>query len=281
MTKDISNLEIKIYPLILEKDVAGTLWHLLRAIDSKGQGMVCITMSELKKYMDCSRATVYRHMKSPLFRRVIKNKDGSYKFFIQGIKKVKEQLGIADLTTMSLGHIEHIRKDKKKQTIAEILIADLQRKSFFKALKVSKGRSIISLEEVFKTSNRLKGVFKNRHQVCYNSDFYVPYGASQATVAKLLERTRQTVCKRLGNTESKKQQFTYSDIELDRELARQEVYSIFPNEDGYNQAAGQYNRYIQSGKDKTVFKKYCNLYNVSGWELRVDPKCSSSSLSNR
>ena len=79
--KDIKDLEIKLYPLILEVHPSAGLWHLLRAIDVEGRGTVSLTMNELISFMDCSKATIYRHIKSPLFRSVKRFKS-SYTFYL-------------------------------------------------------------------------------------------------------------------------------------------------------------------------------------------------------
>lgn len=269
MNNDINELEIKIFPLILEAEAAAGLWHLLRAIDVEGRGAVSLTMEELVDAMKLSQQTIYRYLKSPLFRTVPRSKD-TYTIYLKSLKKVKELLGIKDLTTMSYGKIEHIRNDRKKQTVAEILIASLQCKSYHKARKESKGRNIIPLDEVFNPSNSMKGVKVNDYQVYFNSDFYAPYGASQNTIAKLLGKTRKTISKRLENTEKKKQRFTYSEIQRDYKKAEADLYAGgFITQAEIEAAFRNVNRFITSTKDnKTIFKKYCNLYNVSGWVLR-------------
>ena len=243
-------------------------------MDSSGAGKVSTTLDCLVEVIEVSKASVYRYIKSLLFRSV-KREAKQYTFYLKSINKVKELLDIKDLTTMSYGHIEDITNKKRKQTVTEILVVSIQSKSYHKARKNSKGKNIIPLDEVFNPSNSMKGVNINDYQMYYSSDFYAPYGASQSTIAKLLGKTRKTVSARLKNTESKKQRFTYSNIKQEQELA---LYNLHGGSEGtIEEALRHVNRYVVSTKDNsTIFKKYCNLYNVSVWELKRAGRTNST-----
>lgn len=271
--KDIFALEIKIFPLILNADKGGSLWHLLRALDTNGSGKVCLTKKQLVEYLGTSESTIYKRLKSKLFRDVVRNKK-EYTIYLASKKQVCELLGIDDLITSAYGTFNDIRQENIKQTIAEILIASIQKRSMIKASKSRKGRRVLTMEDIFrKPSDRLTGVSLTKDQLCFNSDHFAPYGASQATVAKILGRTQQCISKWLSKTVSVKQQITYSGIEEDYTDAKEAMYDVFPSSTDYAKCKKELGRYVEKPatsiyKDNTIWKKYCNLYFFSSeWQL--------------
>lgn len=86
---NINQVEIKVYPLILESDQASALWHLMRAIDINGSGKVSLTFKELIDITGYTKSTIYRYMKSSLFTKICKNKnkkkDIVYSFYYKSL----------------------------------------------------------------------------------------------------------------------------------------------------------------------------------------------------
>ena len=74
--RNTDNIEIKIYPLILESSLtASHLWHLIRALDISGSGKVSFTKEELISILGVSKSTIYTYLKSPMFNRIVKHKN--------------------------------------------------------------------------------------------------------------------------------------------------------------------------------------------------------------
>ena len=254
-----NQIEIKVYPLILEAGgPASSLWHLLRTLDEKGCGKITLTMLQLQTYMDCSKATVYRYLRSNLFQKVITHKTQGvkkYTLYYKSLKVLKEELYLEDIITSSFCFLEDIIKYQKKLTATEIIAESIQARSRYKAKTTKKKHQrLINIYMLFSEDNSIcentQRIKKNGHIIFYNADDYKPYGCSQRTIAKTLNKSRQTINKRLKRKEKIKQCFTSSSIHIDLMLQK------FEDEENWTDKSSA----LYFSNNNNIYRKYCTLY---------------------
>lgn len=257
-----SNVEIKVYPIILESDQASALWHFMRAIDLNGSGKVSLTFTELLNITGYTKSTIYRYMKSPLFTKVCKNRNKEgilvYSFYYKSLKQVALTLGINNLITSSFCNWEDIKQFyTKRVTATEIMAMSIQNKSRYIARNNKKeNQRLINTDKVFvednsSVSDNTQGIKQVNNRIFINADTYAPYGASQQTIASVLNRNIKTVNKRLKNT-PKVQQFIKRPYTQSRALE----LSFLDSEEWTNSCPAKYILI----KD-VYYERYTNLYN--------------------
>lgn len=261
---NIHNLEIKIYPLILDKDNGATLWHLVRTLDTKGSGKISLTMNELKEYLSCSKSTVYNLFKSKLFNKVVKTKNKNkvlvYTLYYKSLKQVKELLELPNLLTSSHCFLPFIQNYMdKRRTATEVIAESLQARSLYIAMKNGKQPSIILNDTIWNSednssiSDNTQGIKRTPYGIFYDASYYTPYGGSQFTMADILSRSRQTVNRRLKNTQ-KVQQFI-----IKPETKAHYAEQVFRDSEEWTNTS-QAKFICKFGK---VYQRYTNLYKCS------------------
>lgn len=260
---NINELEIKIYPLILDSDPAAAFWHLIKTLDMKASGKISFTMKELIEITNYSRATIYRYMHSELFIKVVKHKNKHgikvYTFYYKSLKRVATSLEVENQITSSFCYWKDIQHFyTKRVTATEVIAASQQNKSRYCARnKKDKSQRLIQLNKIFSEgsnssiSDNTQGIKRHNNLIYFNKKDYAPYGTSQSSIANTLKRNIRTVNQRLKNTRKVKQfiaapQFT-------RE-AQQTLF--FDKEEWTNNYGAKYTTY-----NDTVYLKYTNLYN--------------------
>lgn len=260
--RNTENIEIKIYPLILESALtASHLWHLIRALDISGSGKVSFTKEELISILGVSKSTVYTYLKSPLFTRIVKHKNREgvlvYTFYYKSFKQVAKMLKIENVISSSFcfwNDIKHFMD--KRRTATEVIAESLQARSFYCARnKKDNKQHLINTDNIFSdnqlsVSDNTPGIKRTDYGIFFNVEYYAPYGGSQNTISKVLNRCRQTINKRLKN-KIKVQQFVKRDLTA-LQFAQQQFVD---SEDFTNVCSSKY-----ICKFGEVYEKYTNLY---------------------
>jgi len=261
---NIEKVEIKIYPIILESDQASALWHLMRAIDINGSGKVSLTFTELLTITGYTKSTIYRYMKSTLFIKVCKNKNKQgvliYSFYYKSLKQVALTLGIKNLITSSFCNWEDIKQFyTKRVTATEIMAMSIQNKSRYLARNSkNKNQRLMSANQLIVkdlsfVSDNTQGIKQLNNRIFIDTNHYAPYGASQQTIANVLDRNIKTINKRLKNT-IKVQQFvkrTYTQAEAAR-------LSFLDKEEWTNNSRAKYILV-----NSVFYERYTNFYMCS------------------
>lgn len=259
---NFKEVEIKVYPIILESDQASALWHLMRAIDLNGSGKVSLTFAELLEITGYTKSTIYRYMKSSLFIKVCKNKNSKgtlvYSFYYKSLKQVALTLGINNLITSSFCNWEDIQQFYiKRVTATEIIAMSIQNRSRYLARNTKKSNQhLLNTDNIFAVefstvSDNTQGIKQINNRVYIDANYYAPYGASQQTIATVLNRNIKTVNKRLKNT-NKIQQF----IKHSYTQSKATEMSFLDGEEWTNNCRA---KYILIGG--TYYQRYTNLYN--------------------
>lgn len=270
---NITEVEIKVYPLVLESDPASALWHLIRALDKNSCGKVSFTLAELLNITGYTKSTVYRYMQSSLFHKICKNKTKNkvivYTFYYKSLKQVATTLGISNLITSSFcmwNDIKHFYT--KRVTATEIIAMSIQARSKYIARKVkNKSQHFINIDSIFSAvdnisdlsenvgcaSDNTQGVKLKNNQIFYSDKNFKPYGASQETIANVLTRNIKTINKRLKNT-PKVQQFISRPYTQSAALELREI----DRQEWTNLCRAKY--LISGGK---YYERYTNLYSPS------------------
>lgn len=258
----IDNLEIKVYPVILESPLVAThLWHLIRAIDKQGSGKVSFTLKELQEILGVSKSSIYRYLNSNLFEKVCKhtnkNKERVYTIYYKSLKLVKQLCGLENLITASFCYWFDIKSFMdKRRTATEIIAESIQARSYYNARNSKKEHqrfldiNTVFAEEKSSTFDNTQRVKQDEYGIYYDIKQYVPYGCSQKTVAKVLSRSRQTVNKRLKN-KIKIQQFVKKDLTA----INYERQRYFDSEEYTTIASAKY-----FNRHGYVYERYTNLY---------------------
>lgn len=261
-----NEIEIKVYPLILETGgPASSLWHLLRALDEKGSGKVTLTMLQLQSYLNCSKASIYRFLKSSLFHKTITHKKEGvkkYTIYYKSLKVIKEQLGLDDIITCSFCFLDDIIKYKKKITATEIIAESIQARSRYLAKTTKKDHQyLLDIYSLFSEDSSIcentQRIKKKGNIIFYNADFFKPFGCSQSTIALTLNKSRQTINSRLKHKEHLKQCFTSSSIHIDLMLQK------FEDQEHWSDLSSA----LYFSDNNIIYRKYCLLYNPV-YELR-------------
>jgi hypothetical protein len=259
---NINNVEIKVYPLILESDQASALWHLMRVIDLNGSGKVSLTFKELIDITGYTKSTIYRYMKSPLFNKICKNKNRAgdlvYSFYYKSLKQVALTLNINNLITSSFCMWEDIKQFYiKRVTATEIIAESIQNRSRYVARNnKDKSQHLLNISTLFSeeqssVSDNTQGIKKVKNRIYYTSAKYAPFGASQKTISTVLNRNIKTVNKRLKNTD-KIQQF----VNRPYSNAQAAELKFMDGEQWTNNCSAKFVYY-----NNKAYERYTNIYN--------------------
>jgi hypothetical protein len=259
---NINNVEIKVYPLILESDQASALWHLMRAMDLNGSGKVSLTFKELINITGYTKSTIYRYMKSSLFNKICKNKNRAgdlvYSFYYKSLKQVALTLNINNLITSSFCMWEDIKQFYiKRVTATEIIAESIQNRSRFIARNnKDKSQHLLNIQTLFSEeqssmSDNTQGIKKVNNRIYYSSNKFAPYGASQKTISTVLNRNIKTVNKRLKNTD-KIQQF----VNRPYSNAQAAELKFMDGEQWTNNCPAKFVYY-----NNKAYERYTNIYN--------------------
>lgn len=277
---NINQVEIKVYPLILESDQASALWHLMRAIDINGSGKVSLTFKELIDITGYTKSTIYRYMKSSLFNKICKNKnkkkDIVYSFYYKSLKQVALTLNINNLITSSFCMWEDIKQFYiKRVTATEIIAESIQNRSRFVARNnKDKNQHLLNIQTLFSEeqssmSDNTQGIKKVNNRIYYSSNKFAPYGASQKTISIVLNRNIKTVNKRLKNTD-KIQQF----INKPYSNAQAAELMFLDKEQWTNNCSAKFVFF-----NNKAYERYTNLYNPQ-YHLKIKKLFSKESVLN-
>lgn len=261
---NLKEVEIKVYPIILESDPAAALWHLIHAMNLSGSGKVSFTLSELLEITGYTKSTIYRYMKSPLFNKICKNKNKQgvlvYSFYYKSLKQVALTLSIENLITSSFCYWDDIKHFyTKRVTATEIMAMSIQNRSRYIARNnKNKNQRLLNVDNIFvaqecAVSDNTQGIKQKNNRIFIDVNEYAIYGGSQQGIAKVLSRNVKTINKRLKNTD-KIQQFVkrnYSQVDALRLAFLDKEEWTSNNKAKYLLVDGVY------------YERYTNLYNCS------------------